>query len=113
MEATGTTDATAHAAVLDALGQVWDPELGIDVVTMGLIYGVTVSGDAVEVEMTLTTPGCPVSESLPAEAEAAVRAALPGHTVTVRVVWDPPWTPDRMATKDGMRVGIRRRKRRR
>lgn len=112
MEPTGTAT-RVHATVLDALGRVWDPELGIDVVTMGLVYGVDVTDDQVEVQMTLTTPGCPVSESLPAEAEAAVRAALPGHAVAVRVVWDPPWTPDRMATEDGMRVGIRRRRKRR
>ena len=96
--------------VLDALRHVWDPELAIDVVAMGLVYDVRVDGDRVEVDMTLTTPGCPVSEQLPAEADAAVRAAVPGADVVVNVVWDPPWTPDRMAPRPTT-VGIRRRRR--
>lgn len=83
--------------VLAALGGVWDPELGLDVVALGLIYDVRVSGDHIEVDMTLTTPGCPVSEQLPVEAETAVRAAVPDADVTLRVVWDPPWTPERLS----------------
>ena len=97
-------------AVLDALRQVWDPELAIDVVAMGLVYDVRVDDRRVEVDMTLTTPGCPVSEQLPAEAEAALRAAVPDADVVVNVVWDPPWTPDRMAPRPSA-VGIRRRRR--
>lgn len=95
--------------VVAALRGVWDPELAIDVVTLGLVYDVRVAGDRVEVDMTLTTPGCPVSEQLPCEAAEAIRAALPGADVELRVVWDPPWTPDRMATA-GTAVGIRRRR---
>lgn len=83
--------------VLAALGRVWDPELGLDVVALGLIYDVRVSGDHIEVDMTLTTPGCPVSEQLPVEAESAVRAAVPDADVALRVVWDPPWTPERLS----------------
>lgn len=59
--------------------------------------------------MTLTTPGCPVSEQLPAEAEAAVRAALPDATVTVHVVWEPPWTPERLSPVALERLGFTRR----
>jgi metal-sulfur cluster biosynthetic enzyme len=95
-----TTDWQAEACreqVLAALGNVWDPELGLDVVTLGLVYDVCVDGDVVEVEMTLTTPGCPVSEQLPAEAEAAVCEAVPEADVRVLVVWDPPWTPERLS----------------
>lgn len=83
-------------AVLEALSNVWDPELALDVVSLGLVYDVRVDGDAVEIDMTLTTPGCPVSEQLPREAEAAVRAALPDTEVRLQVVWDPPWTPERL-----------------
>lgn len=95
-----STDGTAEARqdqVLAALGHVWDPELGLDVVSLGLVYDVRTPGDRVEIDLTLTTPGCPVSEQLPAEAEAAVRAALPGVEVRVQVVWDPPWTPERLS----------------
>lgn len=96
--------------VLAALGGVWDPELGLDVVALGLVYDVRVSGDSVEIDMTLTTPGCPVSEQLPAEAEAAVRAALPEADVTVNVVWDPPWTPERLSPLALEQLGFTRRR---
>lgn len=83
--------------VLAALGNVWDPELALDVVSLGLVYDVRVEDKGVEVDMTLTTPGCPVSEQLPAEAEAAVRRAVPDADVRVQIVWDPPWTPERLS----------------
>ncbi len=89
---------TNKQIAMDALRNVWDPELGVDIVSLGLVYGVEATDDKVEVEMTLTTPGCPVSEQLPAEAEQAVRSALPGSDVEVRIVWDPPWTPERLTS---------------
>lgn len=82
---------------LAALGDVWDPELGLDVVALGLIYDVRIDGSTVDIDMTLTTPGCPVSEQLPIEAGDAVRQALPQHEVNINVVWDPPWTPERLS----------------
>lgn len=96
--------------VLAALGNVWDPELGLDVVSLGLVYDVRVDGDTIEIDMTLTTPGCPVSEQLPAEAEAAVRAAVPDAEVRVRVVWDPPWTPERLSPVALDQLGFARRR---
>lgn len=92
------TDDAVREAALAAAATVWDPELALDVVTLGLIYDVRVEGQRVLIDMTLTTPGCPVSEQLPAAVDAAVVAALPDATVEVRVVWDPPWTPDRIAS---------------
>ncbi len=92
------TDTMIIGQALDAMSDVVDPELGIDVVALGLIYDIDVHDERVVVSMTLTTPGCPVSEQLPAEVEAAVTAALPNSNIEVRVVWDPPWTPDRMTT---------------
>ncbi|MGV3759930.1 MAG: metal-sulfur cluster assembly factor [Actinomycetota bacterium] len=84
-------------AVLRALSTVWDPELGLDVVALGLVYDVRIEPGRVEVDMTLTTPGCPVSEQLPGEAAAAVQRALPDVEVRLQVVWDPPWTPERLS----------------
>ena len=106
--------ADPHAAarreqVLAALGNVWDPELALDVVSLGLVYDVRVDGDVIEIDMTLTTPGCPVSEQLPAEAEAAVRGAVPGSNVRVHVVWDPPWTPERLSPAALEQLGFARR----
>lgn len=99
-------DDERRAAVLDALRFVVDPELGLDVVAMGLVYDVRVVGAAVEVDMTLTTPGCPVSESLPLEAAEAVRAALPEAEVDVRLVWEPPWTPERLSPEGLAALGF-------
>ena len=94
-----------------ALRDVVDPELCLDVIDLGLVYGVAVDDAGwVRVTMTLTTPGCPVSESLPGEAETAVARALgPSTPVTVDVVWDPPWTPERVSGTGRERLGYRRR----
>jgi metal-sulfur cluster biosynthetic enzyme len=99
-------------AVLDALGGVWDPELALDVVSLGLVYDVRVEGDRVEVDLTLTTPGCPVSEQLPAEARAAVAAAVPDCEVDIQVVWDPPWTPEKLSPVALEQLGFAGRRRR-
>ena len=83
--------------VMEALKKVMDPELGLNIVELGLIYDVNVDGNTVDVTMTLTTPGCPLHTAIARGAEAAVRS-IPGvEAATVNVVWDPPWTPDRMS----------------
>lgn len=88
------------AAVLEALRTVDDPEIGMDIVSLGLVYNVEPAGDnGILLEMTLTTPGCPVSEILPRMAqEAAEQAVGPDDPIPVdlRVVWDPPWGPERI-----------------
>lgn len=79
------------------LRQVYDPEVGLDIVSLGLIYRLEAEGDRVKIDMTLTTPGCPVSETLPEMAQQAVAEALgPGAAdrLDFQVVWDPPWCPD-------------------
>jgi metal-sulfur cluster biosynthetic enzyme len=88
--------AVSESAVLDALRQLIDPEIGCNVVDLGLIYNVVVDGGAVRVDMTLTTPGCPMHESLRLGAERAL-LNLDGVTeAEVVVVWDPPWHPGMM-----------------
>lgn len=95
------------ARVYEALGGVWDPELAVDVVSLGLIYDVRVDpDDGIEIDMTLTTPGCPVSDALPAEARQAVARVLPQYPVRVEIVWDPPWTPDRMSSDTAQTLGF-------
>lgn len=89
-----------------ALAEVVDPELGLDIVELGLVYDVRVDGGRVVVDMTLTTPGCPVSELLPAEAADALRRALPDRDVEVRVVWEPPWTPDHITDAGRAALGL-------
>jgi metal-sulfur cluster biosynthetic enzyme len=83
--------------VYQALSEVTDPELPISVVDLGLIYDVRLVGTDVEIDMTLTSTGCPVHDLLVEDVRAAV-AALDGVSETrVSVVWDPPWTSDRIA----------------
>ena len=82
--------------ILTALKHVLDPEIGINIVDLGLVYEVKVENGNVEIKMTMTTPGCPLHESISNGAEEAVRQ-LPGvENVKVDLVWEPAWTPDRM-----------------
>ena len=92
------------AAAWDALGGVYDPELGIDVVSLGLIYDVREQDGGIVADMTLTTPGCPASQTLPEMARAAMCDVLGAAVaVDVRLVWDPPWSPDMMRDAIGRR----------
>ncbi len=85
---------TLEGKAWGALRTVFDPELGIDVVSLGLVYSVNATDDAIIVEMTLTTIGCPAAESLPLMAKAAVRDGVGGDLqVEVNLVWEPPWDP--------------------
>ena len=96
-------------AVRQALAKVYDPELGLDIVSLGLVYDLRAEGDQVVIEMTLTTPGCPVSESLPDQAVVAAGDALRfggAARVVLRVVWDPPWTPERLSDEAAARLGV-------
>lgn len=87
------------ADVIAALRSVFDPELGLSVVELGLIYGVTVEEDRVTVRMTLTAPGCPLHAVMPEWVREAVRA-LPGvREVDVQLTFDPPWTPERILAR--------------
>ncbi len=101
---------SALDAAWSALDTVYDPELGLSVVSLGLVYDLREQDGAVVVEMTLTTPGCPASESLPAIARDAIAYAVPGVEVDVRVVWDPPWTPARLDEAAAEALGFRRRR---
>ncbi|HEU5196180.1 MAG TPA: metal-sulfur cluster assembly factor [Methylomirabilota bacterium] len=85
-----------EARVLQSLAGVVDPELGMSIVDLGLVYGVRIDGARVTVTMTLTAPGCPLHETMAEWARAAV-AAIPGvERVDVAITFDPPWTPARM-----------------
>jgi metal-sulfur cluster biosynthetic enzyme len=84
--------------VLAALREVVDPEVGINVVDLGLVYGVEVEDSRVRVRMTMTSPACPLGVHLTEEAASRIRRRAPGvGDVRVELVWDPPWHPGLMS----------------
>ncbi len=98
--------AAPAAAVLAALTGVIDPELGIDVVNLGLVYEVEVEAALARVRMTLTTPGCPLHASIEAQVRSCV-LAVPGiEAADVGLVWDPPWTPMSMSDEAKRQLGF-------
>ena len=79
-----------------ALRRVKDPELNLNIVDLGLVYGIAVEGPKVVIDMSLTSPGCPSGPEIMGEAEQQLKS-IPGvGAVTVNLVWSPPWTPDRI-----------------
>ena len=93
---TGPSDEVTREQVLAALEGVHDPELGMSVVELGLIYDIAMADGAVKIAMTLTAPGCPIHDVMPGWIREALMA-LPGvRSVDVHMVFDPPWTPDRI-----------------
>ena len=83
--------------ILQNLKQVYDPEIPMNIVDLGLIYGFDWKGDDVTLHMTLTAPGCPVAGILAEEVKSAIERVPGIHAAAVDMVWEPPWTPDRMS----------------
>lgn len=79
------------------LKKIFDPEIPMNIVDLGLIYGFDWTGDDVVLRMTLTAPGCPVAGILADEIKAALEKVGEVHSAKVDMIWDPPWTPDRMS----------------
>jgi FeS assembly SUF system protein len=102
-----TSNGALVEAVVEALKSIYDPEIPVDIYELGLIYDVAVSedGDAI-VSMTLTTPNCPVAESMPGEVELRV-LSVPGiRDAEVKLVWDPPWDPSKMSDEARLELGM-------
>lgn len=93
--------------VIDILHTVYDPEIPVDVYELGLIYNIEVSdqGD-VQIRMTMTTPNCPMIESLPQEIEQKVKSMQDVNQVRVEVVFDPPWDKDMMSEEAKLQLGF-------
>jgi metal-sulfur cluster biosynthetic enzyme len=92
--------------VRQALRTVEDPEAGMSVLDLGLVYGIALEPGKVRVEMTMTSPACPAASYLLDEATEAIRAIVPPDTdVQVDLVWEPPWTPERMSPEAQSRFG--------
>ncbi|PWG02414.1 SUF system Fe-S cluster assembly protein [Sphingosinicella humi] len=96
-----------YEAVIDALKEIYDPEIPVNIYDLGLIYDVKISPENhAKVIMTLTTPHCPVAESMPGEVELRV-GAVPGiGDAEVELVWDPPWDPQKMSDEAKLELGM-------
>ena len=93
--------------VIGVLKKVYDPEIPVNIYELGLIYDVHIEdSDQVHIKMTLTSPQCPVAESLPPEVEAKVNALDEVSLTHVEVVWDPPWDPDMMSEAAKLELGM-------
>ena len=105
--APGAPGGEIYENVVSALKDIFDPEIPVNIYDLGLIYGVDVGDDgAVVVSMTLTTPHCPVAETMPAEEELRV-SAVPGvRDAEVNLVWDPPWDPAKMSDEAKLELGM-------
>jgi FeS assembly SUF system protein len=99
-------DETVNDRVVQMLTTIFDPEIPVNIYEMGLIYGLDVNADGdVAIRMTLTSPTCPVAESLPPEVESKVGAVEGVRTVKVELTWEPPWTPERMSEAAKLELG--------
>jgi len=100
-------DLSLRPRIIDAVCSVYDPEIPVNIWELGLIYDVDIDRDGVvHVRMTLTAPGCPSAQALPLEVERQVRAVPGVVDVRVEVVWDPPWSADRMSDAAKLQLGI-------
>lgn len=94
-------------ACIEALKNVYDPELPVDIYELGLIYNVVVDADGfVDVVMTLTSPACPVAGQMPLLVKAAVEQVAGVQGAEVELTWDPPWTKDRMSERARFQLGF-------
>ena len=93
--------------IVEKLKECYDPEISIDIYNLGLIYDVFVNEDSdVKILMTLTTPNCPVAESLPMEVEEKVKSLDEVKTAEVEITFDPPWTQDLMSEEAKLELGM-------
>ena len=93
--------------IMEALGTIYDPEVPVDIVNFGLIYGLGIDDDGnVTVTMSLTSPSCPSAQAIPAEVESKAKAVEGVADVTVNIVWDPPWGPEMISPEGKAKLGM-------
>ena len=107
VERENQSDTALGEALVAALRKVYDPEIPVNIYDLGLIYRLDIDDDGnVDIRMTLTTPACPVAGSMPGQVECAVRAVPGVRAVKVELVWDPPWTRDRLDMFTRLELGL-------
>lgn len=93
--------------IIDALKTVYDPEIPVNIFDLGLIYDIKLDAEGeVDIDMTLTAPGCPVAQTFPGQVEDVVRAVPGVKDAHVELVWDPPWTQDLMSEEAKLELGL-------
>lgn len=96
-----------NADILAALKKVIDPELGTNIVDLGLVYHASFNAKGIDIELTMTTPACPLGEMMSEEIKAVLRDRFPDMPdICVDLVWDPPWTPDMMTEEARRQLGM-------
>jgi FeS assembly SUF system protein len=100
-------DAPLRDRIIAAMRTVYDPEISVNIYDLGLIYGIDIDAQGkVDIDMTLTAPGCPVAGILPGQVEDAVRVVDGVRSVHVELVWDPPWDQDRISDEAKLSLGL-------
>ncbi len=98
---------TLEEQVIEALRGVYDPEIPVNIYDLGLIYALDIDADGVvNIAMTLTAPGCPVAQTFPGTVECAVKCVPGVNDARVELVWDPPWTKERMTEAAKLQLGL-------
>jgi len=96
-----------HNDILSALKTVIDPELGINIVDLGLVYHAERNANGIDIALTITTPACPLGEMISEEIKLVLRRRFPEVSeVRVEIVWDPPWSPELMSEESRRQLGI-------
>jgi FeS assembly SUF system protein len=103
----GQAPADLEERIIDVLRTCYDPEIPVNIYELGLIYNIEIDPEAnVNVQMTLTSPGCPVAGSLPGEVQSKVGSVMGVKSAKVDLVWDPAWRPDRMSEAAKLQLGM-------
>ncbi len=92
--------------ITDILRTVIDPEIGINIVDLGLVYEINISDNLIDITMTLTTPGCPMHGSITDWVKRIIEMTIPNVGVNVNLVWEPKWTPDKMSDEAKLQLGM-------
>jgi metal-sulfur cluster biosynthetic enzyme len=95
-----------QALIYEKLKEIYDPEVGINIVDMGLIYSLDIADSKVAITMTLTSPGCPAGPQILSQVDSQVKTVAGVEDVDINVVWSPPWSPDMLSEEARDQLGI-------
>uniref|UniRef100_A0A7V2ZKZ4 Metal-sulfur cluster assembly factor n=1 Tax=Ignavibacterium album TaxID=591197 RepID=A0A7V2ZKZ4_9BACT len=100
------TTAITKENITDLLRTVIDPEIGINIIDLGLVYDINIDDKQIDISMTLTTPGCPMHSSITNWVKRIIEMTIPESSVDVNLVWEPKWTPDKMSDDAKLLLGM-------